>query len=43
VADIICAVEGEPPKIKQSDVSLAQAMTQDLWDAMNARVLHFTR
>ncbi|MBB1074038.1 Rrf2 family transcriptional regulator [Rhodoferax sp. 4810] len=43
VADIICAVEDEPPKAKQPDASSVQDMTQDLWDAMNAKVLHFTQ
>ncbi|MBK9444227.1 MAG: hypothetical protein IPN53_24245 [Comamonadaceae bacterium] len=43
VADILSAVEGEPPKTKQPDVSPAQDMTQDLWDAMNTRLIHFTR
>lgn len=43
VADIICAVEDAPPKENQKGVSLAQGMTQDLWDAMNARVLDFTQ
>jgi len=43
VADIICAVEDEPPKPKQPDASSVQDMTQDLWDAMNAKVLNFTQ
>ncbi|OQW86430.1 MAG: DNA-binding protein [Rhodoferax ferrireducens] len=43
VADIICAVEDEPPKAKQPDASSVQDMTQDLWDAMNAKVLNFTQ
>ena len=43
VADILCAVEDEPSKTKQQDASPAQDMTQGLWDAMNARVLHFTQ
>jgi Rrf2 family iron-sulfur cluster assembly transcriptional regulator len=43
VADILCAVEDEPSNTKQSDASPAQDTTQDLWDAMNARVLHFTQ
>lgn len=43
VADIIFAVEDAPPKAKQHDASLAQDMTKELWDAMNAKVLDFTR
>jgi Rrf2 family iron-sulfur cluster assembly transcriptional regulator len=43
VADILCAVEDEPSKTKPPDASPAQDMAQDLWDAMNARVLHFTQ
>lgn len=43
VADIIAAVEDAPPKENQQDASLAQDMTQDLWDAMNAKVLDFTQ
>ena len=42
VADIISAVEDEPPKAKQRDASTVQDMTQDLWDDMNAKVLDFT-
>lgn len=43
VADILCAVEDEPSKTKLQDVSSVQGMTQDLWDAVNANVLHFTQ
>lgn len=43
VADILCAVEDDPPKTKPQDDSSAPDMTQDLWDAMNAKVLHFTQ
>jgi len=43
VADIICAVEDEPPGKKQSAATSAHELTQDLWDAMNARVLSFTQ
>lgn len=43
VADIICAVEDEPPKPKQSDASAVQDITQDLWDAMYAKVLNLTQ
>jgi Rrf2 family iron-sulfur cluster assembly transcriptional regulator len=43
VADILCAVEDAPSKTKQPDVSPAQDATQDLWDAINAKVLHFTQ
>lgn len=43
VADIICAVEDASPKEKQKGAALAQDMTQDLWDAVNAKVLSFTQ
>jgi len=43
VADILCAVENEPPITKPQDASSVQAMTQDLWEAMNAKVLNFTQ
>lgn len=43
VADIIFAVEDAPPKENHQDASMAQDTTQDLWDAMNAKVLDFTR
>ncbi|MDP1998319.1 MAG: Rrf2 family transcriptional regulator [Rhodoferax sp.] len=43
VADIIFAVEDEPTKENNQNTSLAQDTTQDLWDAMNAKVLDFTR
>ena len=43
VADIIFAVEDAPPKENYQDDSIAQDTTQDLWDAMNAKVLDFTR
>lgn len=43
VADILCAVEDEPSKTKQQHPSSVQDMTQDLWDAMNAKVLNFAQ
>ena len=43
VADILSAVEDEPSKTKPQDASLVQDMTQDLWDAMNAKVLNLTQ
>ncbi|MBK9441956.1 MAG: Rrf2 family transcriptional regulator [Comamonadaceae bacterium] len=41
VADIICAVEDSPAKIVSKEAGPAQDMAQDLWDAMNAKVLDF--
>ena len=41
VADILCAVEDAAPKVKQPDASPAQDTTQDLWDAMNVKVINF--
>lgn len=41
VADILCAVDDAPVTAKPKDASSVQNMTQDLWDAMNAKVLHF--
>lgn len=43
VADILCAVDDEPSKTTQPNPSTAQGTTQDLWDAMNAKVLNFTQ
>jgi len=43
VADIICAVEEAQPTEKQPVATSAQELTQDLWAAMNARVLSFTQ
>ena len=43
VADILCAVEDESPTSKQHDASAVHDMAQDLWDAMNAKVLHFAQ
>lgn len=43
VADILCAVEDKPSKTTQPNASTAQDTTQDLWDAMNAKVLNFTQ
>lgn len=43
VADIIFAVEDAPPNATQQDASLAHDMAKDLWDAMSAKVLDFTR
>ena len=40
-ADIVCAVEDAPTKAKQPEVSSVQDLTQDLWDAMNVKVLNF--
>ena len=40
VADIIGVVEDAPPKPKAPDV-VSSDMAQDLWDAMNAKVLDF--
>jgi Rrf2 family iron-sulfur cluster assembly transcriptional regulator len=42
VTDIICAVEDTVPKHKPADSSSVQDVTQDLWDAMNAKMLDFT-
>ncbi|MBP9904840.1 MAG: Rrf2 family transcriptional regulator [Rhodoferax sp.] len=41
VADIIAAVEDAPQKSKADELLPAQDMAQDLWDAMNAKVLDF--
>jgi Rrf2 family iron-sulfur cluster assembly transcriptional regulator len=41
VADIIHAVETAAPRSKQRAAAPEQDMTQDLWDAMNAKLLHF--
>lgn len=43
VADILCAFEEAPSEAKLPDVSPAIDMTQDLWDAVNTTVLHFTQ
>jgi len=43
VADILCAVEDEPSKIRPQNASSVQDLTQDLWDAMNAKVLNLTQ
>ena len=43
VADILCAVDDEPSSAKQQDASSVHDLTQDLWDAMNAKLLHFTQ
>ena len=43
VADIICAVEGLSPKTKSPDVALAQDLTTELWDSVNAKVLEFAQ
>ncbi len=43
VADILRAVEDGPTGTKHHVASSVQEMTQDLWDAMNAKVLHFTQ
>jgi Rrf2 family iron-sulfur cluster assembly transcriptional regulator len=42
VADILCAVDDEPPNAKPHHPSFVQDITQDLWDAMNAKLLRFT-
>lgn len=41
MADIIAAVEDAPQKSKADELLPAQDMAQDLWDAMNAKVLDF--
>ena len=43
VADIICAVEDASPIEKRPDAAPMQDLTQDLWDAVNAKVLDFTQ
>jgi Rrf2 family iron-sulfur cluster assembly transcriptional regulator len=43
LADIICAVEDEPIKVKQPNASIVQDMTQKLWDTMNTKVLDFAK
>lgn len=43
VADILSAVDDEPAKTPQPEPSSAQDMLQELWDAMNAKVLNFTQ
>lgn len=43
VADIICAVEDAPAEDKQPVGTPAQELTQDLWDAMNVKVLNYTQ
>lgn len=43
VADIICAVDGSSPTTKPPDAAAASDMTQDLWDAMSAKVLDMTQ
>lgn len=42
VADIIRAVEDAPPKEMRPDASPTEEMTQDLWDAIDAKLLDFT-
>lgn len=41
VADIIYAVEDASPKSKQPETAPAQDMTQDLWDAVNEKMVNF--
>ena len=44
VADILCAVDDAPAaKTQPKDASSVQDMTQELWDAMHAKVLNFTQ
>ena len=43
VADILSAVEDGPTSTNQQVASSVQEMTQDLWDAMNAKVRNFTQ
>ncbi len=43
VADIICAVEDAPSREEQPVASPSKDLTQDLWDAMNAKVLNFAQ
>jgi Rrf2 family iron-sulfur cluster assembly transcriptional regulator len=42
VADIICAVEEPPSNAKRPEGSAVQDTTQELWDAMNAKVFEYT-
>lgn len=41
MADIISAVEDTSPITKLHDAALVQDMAQDLWNAMNAKLLDF--
>jgi Rrf2 family iron-sulfur cluster assembly transcriptional regulator len=41
LADIICAVEDEPIKVRHPNASIVLDMTQKLWDTMNSKVLDF--
>ena len=43
VADILRAVEDAQSKVEQADASPAQETTQDLWEAMELKVLSFTQ
>ena len=43
VADIISAVEDAPQKANPAEMEPANDMAQDLWDAMNAKVLDFMK
>jgi Rrf2 family iron-sulfur cluster assembly transcriptional regulator len=43
VTDIILAVDDGLPKAKHSGAAPEQAITQYLWDTMNAKMLEFTR
>lgn len=43
VADILCAVDDGPSKPKQQSCTEVQDLTQDLWDTLNAQLLHFTQ
>ena len=43
VSDILCAVEDQTSEVKQQHSTSVQDMTQDLWDALNAKVLNFTQ
>ncbi len=41
LADIICAVEDAPIKVREPNASIVQDMTQKLWDTLDAKVLEF--
>jgi Rrf2 family iron-sulfur cluster assembly transcriptional regulator len=43
VADILSAVDDDSSKTKLQDSSSVRDITQDLWDAVHAKVLHFTQ
>jgi Rrf2 family iron-sulfur cluster assembly transcriptional regulator len=43
VADILCAVDDAPAKAKPPGALAVNDLTQDLWDAINAKLLNFTQ